>query len=63
MKIMMRNIVKGNEGLNILLNEIVDNEMDKTLDEMIAVVEDLKTQSDVISCETVIKMLKANKSK
>ena len=46
-----------------MLNEIVNNEMDKTLDEMIAVVEDQKTQSDTISCETVIKMLKANKSK
>ena len=59
----MRNIVNGNEGLNIMLNEIVNNEMDKTLDEMIAVVEEWKNITDVISCETVINMLKANKSK
>lgn len=59
----MRNIVNGNEGLNIMLNEIVNNEMDKTLDEMIAVVEEWKNNTDVISCETVIDMLKANKSK
>ena len=59
----MRNIVNGNEGLNIMLNEIVNSEMDKTLDEMIATVEDWKHNTDVISCETVINMLKANKSK
>lgn len=59
----MRNIVNGNEGLNIMLNEIVNNEMDKTLDEMIAVVEEWKNSTDVISCETVIDLLKTNKSK
>ena len=60
---MIKNIVKDNEGLNFILNEIVNNEMDKTLDEMIAVVEDFKMHSDVISCETIIEMLKTNKSK
>ena len=59
----MRDIVNGNEGLNIILNEIVNNELDKTLDEMIAVVKDWKLSTDVISCETVIDMLKTNKSK
>lgn len=59
----MREIVKGNEGLNFMLNEIVNNEMDKTLDEMITVVEDWNNSTDVISCETVIDLLKANKSK
>lgn len=58
----MRDIVKG-EGLNIMLNEIVDYEMDKTLDEMILAVEDWKKTSNVVSCETVIKMIKAKKSK
>lgn len=59
----MRDIVNNNEGLNIMLNEIVNNEMDKTLDEMIAVVENWKHSTDIISCETIINMLKANKSK
>ena len=59
----MRNIVKRNEGLNIVLNEIVNSEMDNILDEMIAVVEDWKHNTEVISCETIIDMLKANKSK
>ena len=31
----MRNIVNGNEGLNVMLNEIVDVELEKTLDQMI----------------------------
>lgn len=38
----MRNIVNGNEGLNFMLNEIGNTEMDKTLDEMIEVVENQK---------------------
>ena len=59
----MRNIVNRNEGLNIVLNEIVNSEMDNILDEMIAVVEDWKHNTEVISCETIIDMLKANKSK
>lgn len=59
----MRDIVKGNEGLNFILNEIVNNEMDKTLDELIVVVEDWKEHTESISCDTVINMLKANKSK
>lgn len=58
----MRNIVNGNEGLNIMLNEIVNHEMNKTLNEMIAVVEELKKNADVVSCETIIDMLKANKT-
>lgn len=58
----MRQIVNGNEGLNIMLNEIVDYEMNKTIDEMIAVVEKWKESTDVISCETVVNMLKANKT-
>ena len=58
----MRQIVNGNEGLNIMLNEIVNHEMNKTLDEMIAVVEEWKRNTDVVSCETIINMLKANKT-
>ena len=58
----MRNIVNGNEGLNIMLNEIVNHEMNKTLNEMIAVVEEWKRNADVVSCETIIDMLKANKT-
>lgn len=58
----MRNIVSGSEGLNYMLNEIVNAEMDKTLDELIEVVKDWSTHTDVISCETVINMLMANKS-
>lgn len=57
-----RQIVDGNEGLNIMLNEIVNYEMNKTLDEMIAVVEEWKESTDVVSCETIINMLKANKT-
>ena len=59
----MRNIVNANEGLNIMLNEIVNQEMDKELDDMISVVKDWNKNSDVISCETVINMLKSRKSK
>ena len=58
----MRNIASGNEGLNVMLNEIVNHEMNKTLDEMIAVVEEWKKSTDVVSCETIINMLKANKT-
>lgn len=31
----MRNIVNGNDGLNIMLNEIVNHEMNKIIDDMI----------------------------
>lgn len=58
----MRDIAKQ-EGLNIMLNEIVDYEMDKTLDKMIATVEDWKSHTENVSCDTVIRMLKTNKSK
>ena len=58
----MRQIVNGNEGLNIMLNEIVNHEMNKTIDEMIAAVEEWNNSSDVISCTTVIAMLKAKKA-
>ena len=33
----LRQIVDGNEGLNIMLNEIVNYEMNKTLDEMLKI--------------------------
>lgn len=59
----MRQIVNGNEGLNVMLNEIVNYEMDKTLDNMIDTIRDWQKNSDTVSCETVIMMLKANKSK
>lgn len=59
----MRQIVNGNEGLNIMLNEIVNHEMDKTLDKMIAVVEAWKNNTMTVSCDTVIYLLKINKSK
>lgn len=58
----MRQIVNGNEGLNIMLNEIVNYEMNKTIDEMIAVVEEWNNGTDVVSCATVIAMLKAKKT-
>lgn len=58
----MRQIVNGNEGLNIMLNEIVNHEMNKTIDEMIAVVEEWNNGTDVVSCATVIAMLKAKKT-
>lgn len=46
-----------------MLNEIVNYEMDKTLDNMIDTIRDWQKNSDTVSCETVIMMLKANKSK
>lgn len=58
----MRQIANGNEGLNIMLNEIVNHEMNKTIDEMIAAVEEWNNSSDVISCTTVIAMLKEKKA-
>lgn len=58
----MRQIVNGNEGLNIMLNQIVDHEMNKTLDEMISVLEDWKNSSDVVSCDSIINLLKSKKS-
>lgn len=58
----MRQIVNGNDGLNIMLNEIVNHEMNKTLDEMIAVVEMWKQNTDTITCITVIDLLKSKKS-
>lgn len=57
----MRNL-SNNEGLNVMLNEIVNSEMNKTLDEMIAVVEEWNRKTDVVSCEIIINMLKANKT-
>ncbi len=59
----MRQIVNGNEGLNIMLNEIVNYEMNKTIDSMIDTIRDWQKNSDVVLCETVIKMLIVNKSK
>ena len=55
--------IANTEGLNITLNQIVDYELDKTLDEMIATVKDWKKSSDVVSCDTVIELLKKNKSR
>lgn len=59
----MRNIANGNESLNIMLNEIVNHEMNKTIDDMIAVVESWKNNTDVVSCDAVINLLEANKNK
>ena len=39
------------------------HEIDSTLDEMITVVEEWKRSSNVISCETLLGMLMARKSK
>lgn len=58
----MRQTVNGNDGLNIMLNEIVNHEMNKILDEMIAVVEMWKQNTDTITCITVIDLLKSKKS-
>ena len=58
----MRQIVNGNEGLNIMLNEIVNHEMNKTLDGMIAIVEAWKQNTDTVTCATVIALLEANKA-
>lgn len=57
----MRQIVNENEGLNIMLNEIVNHEMNKTLDKMIAAVEEWKKSTDVVSCQIIIDMLNANR--
>lgn len=59
----MRNIVNGNEGLNVMLNEIVNHELDKTLDTIIMVVESWEVFGDTVSREKVIDLLKTNKSK
>ena len=58
----MRNIVSGSEGLNTMLNEIVNHEMNKTIDGMIEVVKTWQNTTDVVSCESIITMLKANKT-
>lgn len=58
----MRQTVNGNDGLNIMLNEIVNHEMNKTLDEMIAVVEMWKQNTNTITCITVIDLLKSKKA-
>ena len=58
----MRQIVNGNEGLNIMLNAIVDKAMDMTLDEMITTVKEWQKSTNVVSCDTVISMLMARKS-
>lgn len=57
----MRDIV-NNEGLNITLNEIVNHELNKTIDKMIEVVEAWKKNTDTVSCDTVIYLLKINKT-
>ena len=36
-------------------------EINKTLDKMIKHIEQLKQHTDVISCDTIVKMLKTNK--
>ena len=59
----MRNIVNGNESLNVALNAIVDNELNKTIDEMIAVVKAWKKNTMVVSCDTILYLLKINKAK
>lgn len=58
----MRDIVKDNEGLNNILNIIVDYEIDKVIDEMITTVNNWGEHTDVISCKAVISMLQAHKS-
>ena len=59
----VRDIVKNNEGLNTMLNEIVDFEMNKTFDEIIEDVKDWQRSSSFVSCETVIAMLESIKNK
>ena len=59
----MRNIVNGNESLNVALNAIVDNELNKTIDEMIAVVKAWKKNTMVVSCDTILYLLEINKAK
>lgn len=58
----MRHIVNDNRSLNIALNEIVNNEMDKTIDEMITVIESWKNNEMTVSCDTIIYLLQINKS-
>lgn len=58
----MRQIVDGNEGLNIMLNEIANKVVNETIDKMIEVVKAWKENTDVVSCDTVIYLLKINKS-
>ena len=58
----MRQIVDGNEGLNITLNEIANKVVNETIDKMIEVVEAWKNNTDVVSCDTVIYLLKINKT-
>lgn len=57
----MRNIV-ANEGLNIELNKIVNHELNKTIDKMIEVVEAWKKNTYTVSCDTIIYLLKINKT-
>lgn len=59
----MRNIVNGNESLNTALNAIVDNELNKTIDEMISVVKAWKENTTVVSCDTILYLLEINKAK
>ena len=57
----MRDIVT-NEGLNGMLNEIIDYELNKVIDEMIYTIKEWSNHTDNISCETIIDLLKSNKS-
>lgn len=59
----MKNLVNDNENLNIVLNEIVNKEINNTLDKMIEIVEMWNRNTNAVSCEGVINMLKTNKRK
>lgn len=59
----MRQIVDGNEGLNIMLNEIANKVVNETIDKMIEVVKTWKENTDVVSCDTILYLLEINKAK
>lgn len=59
----MRQIVDGNEGLNIMLNEIADKVVNETIDKMIEVVKAWKENTTTVSCDTILYLLEINKAK
>lgn len=59
----MRQIVDGNEGLNIMLNEIANKVVNETIDKMMEVVKAWKQNTDVVSCDTILYLLEINKAK
>lgn len=59
----MKQLVDGNEGLNIMLNEIANKVVNETIDKMMEVVKSWKENTDVVSCDTILYLLEINKAK